>query len=60
MKTKKIVKFMRDHPLISVRGLEKSVGAPLATIAHAMVGSRKIPRKYHAAIEKELQSYGYQ
>lgn len=54
-----IVKFLRKHPLISVRMLEIRCGIPETTLCNAIAGRRKIPKKHFSALENELKNYGY-
>jgi hypothetical protein len=53
--TKHLRQFLRDRPLISVRGLESKLGIPRATL---MRPGRDIPQKYHFPLCRELAAYG--
>lgn len=53
-----IINFLKDHPLISERALEKIVGAPQSTIGAAKNGSREIPVKHIFNLLCELSKYG--
>lgn len=58
-KSDKIVKFLKSHPAIAVAIIEKESKVRPLTIAHAMQGSRNIPKRHIDKIEKELKKYGY-
>lgn len=45
--------------LISVRGVEKAVGAPRSTLSLFLLGERKLSRKYTEKIVKVLNKIGY-
>jgi hypothetical protein len=53
--TEHIRQFLRDRPLISVRGLESRLKIPRATL---MRPGRDIPHKYHFELCRELAAYG--
>lgn len=59
MLSKKIVSFLKERPLISVKGLEHALGLPDSTIRHAMTGNREIPCKYLHDIIVHLINYGF-
>ncbi len=53
----KIVSWLKEHPLINIRRLEKEVGMPYSTIGQTEHG-REIPRKHIEPILKVLKKYG--
>ena len=53
---KEIEDFLRTHPLISIRGLEKECNMPLGTIRFGR--KRTIPEKYYPILLKVLRPYG--
>lgn len=59
MSSPQIVKWLKSHPLISVRGLETLTGLPNDTIRQAMEGKRNIPQKHIPAIVLKLRDYGF-
>jgi len=59
MDSAQIIKFLKDHPLISQRALETQVSMPQATLRHSMSGTRKIPQKYIPGICDVLRQYGF-
>jgi len=59
MLSEKIIKFLKDRPLISVKGLEQTLSIPDSTIRRAMVGLRNIPKKHYESICNELKKYGF-
>lgn len=58
-KSKQIIKFLKSHPLINVRGLEKKLKIPDTTLCNSIKGRRNIPKKYLFWISKELEQYGF-
>jgi len=59
MTSDQIIKFLKDHPLISQRALETQVGMPDATLRHSMAERRNIPQKYIPGICEILIQYGF-
>lgn len=53
-----ITDFLREHVLISVKGLEENLSLPDGTIRQALVGGRLIPEKHIYRILCELAKYG--
>ncbi len=51
-----IKKWLSEHPMISVRGMEKELGIPLGTIR--VSGGKPIPEKYIDSIVVFLGNYG--
>ena len=47
--------FLKQRPLISIRGLEKQCGIPIGTIR---LSGRGIPFKYEAKLREALMPYG--
>lgn len=60
MTSEKIVKFLREHPLISLNSLEEMLGIPQSTLSKAVKenSERDIPVKHIPAIVEVLISYG--
>ena len=54
-----LVAWLREHPLISVRGLERECGLPNDVIRKAMEGRQKVADKHLPVIVKHLKGYGY-
>ena len=52
---KDIIKFLKERPLISIRGLEKQCGIPNGTIR---LSERNIPLKYENKLRTALVPYG--
>lgn len=54
-----ITQWLKDHPLISVMGIEQQAGLPASTLHQALkkhgVG---IPPKHHSKIIEVLKQYG--
>jgi hypothetical protein len=59
MLSNKIIEFLKERPLISVKGLEQTLSLPDSTIRQAMTGSREIPFKYLHKIIVHLIDYGF-
>lgn len=59
-RSKRIARWLRNRPLVSVYGLEEVLGIGHGTIAKAVARRRDIPAKHLDRIEKELSKYGYQ
>jgi chromosome partitioning protein len=57
---KKIVKFFKDHPCISVNCIEKAADLPKSTLAHALRGSRQLNEDHMGKLMPVLKKYGYQ
>lgn len=57
--SEEIVKFLKAHPLISIRRLELKLDIPETMLSHALKKQRNIPGKYWLSLEKELKKYGY-
>jgi hypothetical protein len=51
-----ITQWLKDHPLISVRGIEQEAGLPATTLQKAM--SSTVPPKHHDKIIQVLKRYG--
>lgn len=58
MKTESIIKFLKEHPLISINGLEKDCKLSQGTISKAVKGERRIKDKNVKKIAEELGKYG--
>lgn len=56
---KKILKFLEERNCISAKCLEKQLGIPETTIAHAKRGNRGLPETAIEKLEVELKKYGY-
>ena len=54
-----IVAFLKEHPLISVHGLEKKAGMPKNSLTQAVAGTRKIPFDYIFRLFTEIGLYGF-
>jgi hypothetical protein len=54
-----IVQFLKSHPFISVKQLEKTAEMPKSSLAGAMAGKRKIPKTYWYTLNNILANYGY-
>lgn len=54
-----IVKWLKDHSLISINALCTRVDYDTSNFMKAFDGSRAIPAKYLDAFEKELKQYGF-
>lgn len=54
-----IIDFIKQHPLISVNGLEKLAEMPKNTLTQAVRGTRKIPVGYWHKLHEILIDYGY-
>jgi hypothetical protein len=56
------VQFLKEHPLISVRGLEKQIGVKKGGIGHALTKNSKvnIPSKYWYDLCQILGDYGFE
>jgi hypothetical protein len=59
MTSEQITTFLKEHPLISQRGLETACKLPIGTIRLAMAGFRPIPSKHIVIIVEELRKYGF-
>lgn len=55
------VEFLKEHPLISIRGLETELGTYKGVIGHALTenSTRKIPEKYWYDLGLILCKYGF-
>ena len=51
-----IKKWLGEHPMISIRGMEKELGIPFGTIR--VSGDKPIPDKYIERIRIFLKDYG--
>ena len=58
-KMDKILKFLKDHPLISINGLEKKCKMPRDCIYKVKTGQRKMPTKHLSKLVEVLKEYGY-
>ena len=56
---KKIIDFLKEHPLIAIAVLEKKCNVSASTIANAMAGRRGLPQKHIDKIVTELKKYGF-
>lgn len=56
------VQFLKSHPLISIRALEKEIGASVGIIGHPMSNNavRDIPTKYWYQLYLILTHYGFE
>ena len=56
------VQFLKEHPLINIRGLQKALGVPHPTIAQCLTknSTRKIPEKYWYDLYLTLTPYGFE
>lgn len=59
-RSREIVAWLSDHPLISRNALCMAVGYDTSNLLKAFDGSRAIPAKYLDAFETELAKYGYE
>jgi hypothetical protein len=41
--------------IISVSAIEKEIGCPGTTIAHAMTGKRKLPEKWEKLLDEKIK-----
>lgn len=53
-----IIKFLQDHPLISIHALEKEIGMYARNLDKAVKGERGIPDQYIGPLQKALKPYG--
>lgn len=60
-KSDKIVKFLKDHPFLSLRPIEVLVYGKNCTgnLWKAVKGEFIIPPKYHEKLSEELKKYGF-
>lgn len=61
-RSKRIVAWLKTHPLISKHGLCKAAGYSSASLNRVMSGNEQyphIPAVYLDGLEKELREYGY-
>lgn len=56
--SKKIIKFLKDHPLISIHALEKECGIYARNLDKAVKGERGIPIEYQNKLITILKNYG--
>lgn len=61
MTSEKIVKFLREHPLISLNSLEEMLDIPQSTLSKAVKenSERDIPGKHIEKLSEELLHYGF-
>jgi hypothetical protein len=56
--SEKIIKFLKEHPLISIHALEKEIGIYARNLDKAVKGERGIPDQYIEPLHKSLSIYG--
>jgi hypothetical protein len=52
--------FLKAHPLINIKGLERECKLPSGTIRQALNYNRQIPVKYENQILEVLKKYGFE
>jgi chromosome partitioning protein len=57
---KKIIKFLKEHPCLSVNCLEEAAGLPPTTLSKAKREERELNNEHLKKLIPVLKKYGYQ
>jgi len=52
--------WLKEHPCLSLRCLEKKADIPEGTLKHYMAGRRELNEKHKEKLLPVLQSYGFE